>query len=367
MAVDSRVLLVAKVDGFDDKGNIKGTPKPLGFICIKDEIRETAADTIKFFQDEGVTVKVISGDDPRTVSGIAKTVGVANAEKYVDATTLKTDEDIAEAVQNFAVFGRVKPEQKKAFVIALQKFGHTVAMTGDGVNDVLSLKQADCSIAMASGSAAARNVAHLVLLENDFATMTNVVAEGRRSINNLQRSASLFLVKTLLSMSLALIFLFMPWGYPFQPIQMTLISAFTIGVPSFVLALEPNHDRIKGHFLTNVIVRSIPSAVVIVIAILFINIIGYNVFNFDYGQISTMCVLTMSIIGFMLVIRLSIPFTPIRIGLIIVIVGGTILGCVFFGNLFNIAEYTTEMALFHAITCAVGCGLFFVFYKIVDN
>ena len=210
LSKDSRVLLVAKVGGFDDKGNITGKVEPLGFICIKDEIRETAPATIKYFQDEGVTVKVISGDDPRTVSGIAKTVGVANADKYVDATTLKSDKDIEEAVQKYAVFGRVKPEQKKAFVVALQKFGHTVAMTGDGVNDVLSLKQADCSIAMASGSAAARNVAHLVLLENDFATMTNVVAEGRRSINNLQRSASLFLVKTLLSMALAAIFLFMP-------------------------------------------------------------------------------------------------------------------------------------------------------------
>ena len=210
LSKDSRVLLVAKVGGFDDKGNITGKVEPLGFICIKDEVRETAPATIKYFQDEGVTVKVISGDDPRTVSGIAKTVGVANADKYVDATTLKSDKDIEEAVQEYAVFGRVKPEQKKAFVVALQKFGHTVAMTGDGVNDVLSLKQADCSIAMASGSAAARNVAHLVLLENDFATMTNVVAEGRRSINNLQRSASLFLVKTLLSMALAAIFLFMP-------------------------------------------------------------------------------------------------------------------------------------------------------------
>ena len=210
LSKDSRVLLVAKVGGFDDKGNITGKVEPLGFICIKDEVRETAPATIKYFQDEGVTVKVISGDDPRTVSGIAKTVGVANADKYVDATTLKSDKDIEEAVQKYAVFGRVKPEQKKAFVVALQKFGHTVAMTGDGVNDVLSLKQADCSIAMASGSAAARNVAHLVLLENDFATMTNVVAEGRRSINNLQRSASLFLVKTLLSMALAAIFLFMP-------------------------------------------------------------------------------------------------------------------------------------------------------------
>ena len=210
LAADSRVLLVAKVDGFDEKNNIVGIPKALGFICIKDEIRDTAASTIKYFQDEGVTVKVISGDDPRTVSGIAKKVGVAGAENYVDASSLKDKKDIEEAVQKYSVFGRVKPEQKKAFVVALQKFGHTVAMTGDGVNDVLSLKQSDCSIAMASGSAAARNVANLVLLENDFAAMTHVVAEGRRSINNLQRSASLFLVKTLLSMSLALIFLFLP-------------------------------------------------------------------------------------------------------------------------------------------------------------
>lgn len=360
-------MLVAKVEGFDKNGDFIGEPSPLGFVCIKDEIRETAPATIKYFQDEGVTVKVISGDDPRTVSGIAQTVGVANADKFVDATTLKNDKDIEEAVQKYAVFGRVKPEQKKAFVVALQKFGHTVAMTGDGVNDVLSLKQADCSIAMASGSAAARNVAHLVLLENDFATMTNVVAEGRRSINNLQRSASLFLVKTLLSMALATIFLFMPWGYPFQPIQMTLISAFTIGIPSFVLALEPNHDRIKGHFLTNVIVRSIPSAFVIVLSIIAMNFIGYDVLYLDYGQVSTMCVLTMSLIGFMLVIRLSIPFTPIRTGLVVVIVGGTILGCIFFGNLFNIAPFTHEMAGLYAGTCLAGSIAFFIIYALVDK
>lgn len=210
LAANSRVLLVAKVGSFSSNNDIEGIIEPLGFVCIKDEIRSTAADTIKFFTDEGVTVKIISGDDPRTVSGIAKQVGVVGATNYVDATTLKTDEDIQKAVEKYSVFGRVKPEQKKAFVLALQKFGHTVAMTGDGVNDVLSLKSADCSIAMASGSSAARNVANLVLLNNDFASMKHVVSEGRRSINNLQRSASLFLVKTLLSMSLALIFLFLP-------------------------------------------------------------------------------------------------------------------------------------------------------------
>lgn len=367
LAANSRVLLVVKVDDFTDSGEISGSVTPLGFVCVKDEIRSTAKDTIKFFAEEGVTVKVISGDDPLTVSGIAEQVGVVGAQNYVDATTLKTEKDIQEAVQKYSVFGRVKPEQKKAFVVALQKFGHTVAMTGDGVNDVLSLKQADCSIAMASGSAAARNVAHLVLLNNDFASMTKVVGEGRRSINNLQRSASLFLVKTLLSMCLALIFLFLPWGYPFQPIQMTLISAFTIGVPSFVLALEPNHDRIKGHFLTNVIVRSIPSAIVIVLAVIALNVVGYNIMSLNYEQISTMCVLTMSIIGFMLVIKLSIPFTPIRTALIVVIVGGTVLGCAMFGNLFNIAQYTSDMILLHSIVCVTGCVLFFIVYKLVDT
>lgn len=363
----SRVLLIAKVDDFDKNNNIQGNIEPLGFILIKDEVRKTAASTIKFFSDEGVAVKLISGDDPRTVSGIAKEVGVDGADKYIDATELKTEKQIEEAVGKYNVFGRVKPEQKKAFVVALQKQGHTVAMTGDGVNDVLSLKQADCSIAMASGSSASRNVAHLVLLNNDFSAMTKVVAEGRRSINNLQRSASLFLVKTLLSMSLALIFLFLPWGYPFQPIQMTLISAFTIGIPSFVLALEPNHERIKGHFLTNVIVKSIPSAFVIVLAIISLNLIGYNFFTLNYEQISTMCVLTMSFIGLLLVIKLSIPFTFVRFALIIVIIFGTIIGCIFLGDIFNISPYTQEMILLHTSICVMSAVIFFAVYHLVDG
>lgn len=237
LAADARVLLLAQVDGFDEEGDIVGAPKPLGFIAIHDQIRATAAQTVRYFKEQGVDLKVISGDDPRTVSGIAAKVGVPRAEDYVDATTLVTDDDIAAAIERYSVFGRVKPEQKKAFVVALQAKGHIVAMTGDGVNDTLALKQADCSVAMAAGSDAARNVAQLVLVDNDFAAMPKVVAEGRRSINNLQRSASLFLVKTLLSMTLAVVFVFLPWQYPFQPIQMTLISAFTIGLPSFVLAL----------------------------------------------------------------------------------------------------------------------------------
>ena len=270
----------------------------------------SSAETIAYFKDQGVRVLVISGDDPRTVSGIAEKVGVEGADRYVDATTLKTESEVERALTRDSVFGRVKPEQKKQFVIALQKAGHTVAMTGDGVNDTLALKAADCSVAMAAGSDAARNVAQLVLVDNDFASMPKVVAEGRRSINNLQRSASLFLVKTLLSIASALLFIAAPWQYPFQPIQMTLISAFTIGIPSFVLALEPNHERIRGRFLDNVIVKSIPGAVVSVCCILAANIAGYYLMGLDYKQVSTLCVLLTSWVGCNLVVRLSIPFTP---------------------------------------------------------
>ena len=270
----------------------------------------SSAETIAYFKDQGVRVLVISGDDPRTVSGIAEKVGVEGADRYVDATTLKTESEVERALTRDSVFGRVKPEQKKQFVIALQKAGHTVAMTGDGVNDTLALKAADCSVAMAAGSDAARNVAQLVLVDNDFASMPKVVAEGRRSINYLQRSASLFLVKTLLSIASALLFIAAPWQYPFQPIQMTLISAFTIGIPSFVLALEPNHERIRGRFLDNVIVKSIPGAVVSVCCILAANIAGYYLMGLDYKQVPTLCVLLTSWVGCNLVVRLSIPFTP---------------------------------------------------------
>lgn len=268
LAADTRLLLIARVQGFDELGSLQGSPQPLGFVGIRDQIRPTATETIAYFKDQGVRVLVISGDDSHTVSGIAAKVGVEGAERFVDATTLKTESDVERALVCDSVFGRVRPEQKKQFVLALQKAGHTVAMTGDGVNDTLALKAADCSIAMVSGSDAARNVAQLVLVDSDFASMPKVVAEGRRSINNLQRSASLFLVKTLLSIAAALLFIAAPWQYPFQPIQMTLISAFTIGIPSFVLALEPNRERIRGRFLGNVIVRSIPGAVCSVCCIL---------------------------------------------------------------------------------------------------
>lgn len=327
----------------------------------------SSAETIAYFKDQGVRVLVISGDDPRTVSGIAEKVGVEGADRYVDATTLKTESEVERALTCDSVFGRVKPEQKKQFVLALQKAGHTVAMTGDGVNDTLALKAADCSVAMAAGSDAARNVAQLVLVDNDFASMPKVVAEGRRSINSLQRSASLFLVKTLLSIASALLFIAAPWQYPFQPIQMTLISAFTIGIPSFVLALEPNHERIRGRFLDNVIVKSIPGAVVSVCCIFAANIAGYYLMGFDYEQVSTLCVLLTSWVGCNLVARLSMPFTAIRTALLVVVVGGTAGACLLMPGVFCIAPFTLSMWLFYGTVAAVSAVAFHLLYLKLDT
>ncbi len=366
LASEARLLLVARVEGFDVEGDIIGAPVPIGFIGIRDQIRSTAAETIGYFKEQGVRVMVISGDDPRTVSGIAAKVGVEGAENFVDATTLASEADLEAALESASVFGRVKPEQKKAFVTALQKAGHTVAMTGDGVNDTLALKASDCGVAMAAGSDAARNVAHLVLVDNDFASMPKVVAEGRRSINNLQRSASLFLVKTLLSITGAVVFLFAPWQYPFQPIQITLISAFAIGIPSFVLALEPNHDRVKGHFLENVIVRSIPGAATTIIAVMVINAVGYNVLGLDYGQVSTLCTLCMAWIGANLVLRLSLPLTPIRIALLVVVVGGTVGGAAIAPGLFAISPFTFDMTLLYLPCVGFATVLFHLLFWKLD-
>ncbi len=367
LAEKVRVLLVARVGGFNEEGRIEGVPEPLGFVLLEDEIRSTAAQTIQYFIEQGVALKVISGDDPHTVSAIAQRVGVPDADRSIDCSTLDSSEQIAQAIAENSVFGRVRPEQKKAFVLALQEQGHTVAMTGDGVNDVLALKAADCSVAMASGSDAARNVAQLVLVDNDFASMPKVVAEGRRSINNLQRSASLFLVKTLFSMVMAVLFILLPWQYPFMPIQMTLVSAFTIGLPSFVLALEPNHDLVRGHFLKNCVVRSIPGAICVICSVLAVNAVGRLALGLSYEQVSTLCVLLTSLIGIMLVIRLSIPYTPLRAALLVVVVGGTVLGCTAFGWLFNIAPMTEPMWWVFGVAAVVNIIAYQLLYTAFDR
>lgn len=366
LAGEARVLVLAQVDGFNGDA-FTGVAQPLGFVSLFDQIRSSATRTIAFFEEEGVDVKVISGDDPRTVSTIAERVGIKGAEDYVDATTLETDEQIAEAITNHHVFGRVKPEQKKAFVKALQEAGHTVAMTGDGVNDTLALKAADCSVAMAAGSDAARNVSELVLVDNDFAHMPEVVAEGRQSINNLQRSASLFLVKTGFSIIMAVLFVLLPWQYPYQPIQMTLISACTIGIPSFVLALEPNHDRIKGHFFENVIVRSLPGSITVVITVLVVNIVGYLSLGLTYAQVSSVCVMLTAWVGVNLIIRISRPFTPLRVALIIFVSVLCVLGAVLLPDLFSISGFTFDMWVLAIVMGAVAAIGFNWLYNKFDR
>ena len=274
-----RVLALAYSPQPLKDGKVQKNPKLIALILIEDQIRKEAFDTIKFFKDNGVAVKVISGDNPVTVSEVSRRVGIENAEDYISLEGL-SDEEVALAANHYTVFGRVKPNQKKILVQALKKNGHTVAMTGDGVNDILALKEADCSIAMASGCDAVRNVAQLVLLDSNFASMPKVVAEGRRVINNIQQSAVLYLTKTILTMFIAfftmvgLMALTGNPNYPFQPIQMIIIELLPIGLASFFLALEPSHKRVEGHFMTNVIKNALPGALSIAILTLVICLVA---------------------------------------------------------------------------------------------
>jgi cation-transporting ATPase E len=333
-------------------------------VVIKDEIRDNAVETVRFFTEQGVTLKVISGDNCATVSRIAQSVGIQGAENYVDATTLDSDEKIDDAVEKYTVFGRVTPQQKKLFVTAMKKHGHTVAMTGDGVNDVLALKESDCSVAIASGSDAAKNIAQLVLTDDNFGSMPKVVEEGRRSINNLQRSASLFIVKTLYSLTLALCFVFIKLNYPFQPLQLSLISAFTIGLPSFVLALQPNKNRIKGKFIRNVISRAWCASLMVVSNILILALFSYK---YNYAEFSTMAVILTSLVGVMMVIRLSIPINALRAALIVVVVSGLSLGILVFGWVFNIVALSSFSLILLGILASCTIVVYNVIYSISNK
>ncbi|MEG0873092.1 MAG: HAD-IC family P-type ATPase [Clostridia bacterium] len=283
----------------------------MGFIIIQDKIRKEARKTLKYFKEQGVDIKIISGDNPITVSNIAKRAGVENYQNYIDVSTLKTTEDIEKAAIKYKVFGRVLPKQKKELILALKKAGKTVAMTGDGVNDVLALKEADCSIVVASGSDAARSVAQIILLDSNFASMPEVVAEGRRTINNIERSSTLFLAKTIYSTIIAFLFLFITQPYPFIPIQLTLINMVTIGIPSFILALEPNKEKVTGTFLDTVLKRALPSGLTVIINILLIGILS-SFLGLSKEQYSTICVVVTGIIGFILLKHISTPFNWFR-------------------------------------------------------
>lgn len=339
-----RVLLLARAQGpFEDKSLPEGLVS-MGLVLISDKIRKEAPSTLRYFADQGVDLKVISGDNAVTVANIARKAGLEHADRYVDATTLRTDEDIRRAVKDYAVFGRVTPQQKLAFVKALKEDGHTVAMTGDGVNDVLALKEADCSVAMASGSDAARTVSNLVLLDSNFASMPVVVQEGRRSINNLQRSSSLFLVKTIFSALIGVLFIFINYSYPFEPIQQTLISSLTIGVPSFILALEPNNDRVKGKFIFNVIRMCIPAALTMTANIVVLCTLTEPL-GLTSAEASTMAVMTTAMTGFIMLFKVSAPFNTLRGLLFGGLLTAFVLAYLFFGPFFALVSLTLPMLI----------------------
>ena len=359
-----RVLVLAKVADFDKEDEIVGPVEPLALIFIRDRVRPTAAQTLDYFKQQGVRINIISGDAVETVSNIAASVGVPDADKCIDMSTVTTDEELREVARTCRVFGRVSPAQKKQLVVALQDQGHTVAMTGDGVNDVLALHAADCSVAMGTGSDAARSVAQLVLLDDDFASMPPVVAEGRRSINNLQRSGSLFLVKTIFSVVMSLMFIFIvTYNYPFVTIQLTLIDAFTVGIPSFVLALEPNRDLIRGEFLRNVITRAVPGAICVITSVVIAVVFSY-VTGLSQDQFSTLCVILTCVSGVNLVIRLSIPFNYIRVALLVVILAGLLLGIFVFGPVFMLVPLTADMGLLALIAAVFVTVLFNILFNI---
>ncbi len=344
----ARVLVFGTYEGEIDGKALKKPITPLSYILMANPIRKEAPQTFEYFAEQGVEVKVISGDNPLTVSEVAKKAGIKDADQYVDASTLKTDEEMRAAVLNHAVFGRVTPNQKRKFVHILKQEGRTVAMTGDGVNDVLALKDADCSIAMASGSDAAAQASQLVLLDSDFSCMPAVVLEGRRVVNNIQRSASLFLVKNIFSFLLSLFAVVFMITYPLEPSQISLISTFTIGVPAFFLALEPNKNIIKGHFLTNVFLKALPAALTDVLAVGALVVFG-RTFEVNSTDISTAATMLLAIVGFMILYKISAPMNNMRRIVLCGSIAGLLFCSIFMNDLFGITSMSTKCIMLFVV------------------
>lgn len=351
----------------DPDGNLIEQPViPYAFIILENEIRDTAKETFGYFAEQGVDVVVISGDNPVTASKVAIRAGIRNAENYVDATTLKDEADIRNAITRYTVFGRVIPEQKKQIIQAFKEAGKIVAMTGDGVNDVLALKCADCSVAMASGSDAASNAAQVVLLDSDFSKMPEVVLEGRRVVNNIQRSASLFLVKNIFSILTTIFTLIAANLYPLYPTQLSLLGAFTIGTPAFFLALQPNKNLIRGDFLVNVILKALPAGLADFIMLAAITIHG-NIVGMSNEQISTVAIIILLFIGMAALVRICKPLDVLRIAVCVAMAAGIVICVLFFKKLFAIAAITKTMLEMIIIYSLIATALFCVMCKSVGG
>lgn len=354
-----RVLVLAR--GSFTESNVKGNHEVIGLICIQDVLRPGIQKTLAYFYQQDVDIKIISGDDSRTVAAIAGEAGVRG--KAIDMTHVK---DISKAVEAYSIFGRVTPEQKKQMVLALKEKKHTVAMTGDGVNDVMALKEADCSIAMGSGSEATKGVSSLVLLKDQFRALPSILRQGRIVINNIQRSASLFLVKTLFSFGLALITIFMFRAYPFKPIQLSMVSLLGTGLPGFVLTLEPNEERVRGNFLVHVFARALPGALCVIVSVVLCNRFRTTL-GMSNAQFSTICTVIASWNSLCVLYTVCVPMTRLRIRLLGCMFGGFIIGIVFFHNLLYLVGLDIWQTVYLLCNMVVIPDILLIMRKLIDN
>ena len=361
-----RILAFGSYDGVVDGKPLTGTFTPLGFITLTNPIRKQAKKTFQYFDNQGVSVMVISGDNPETASEVAAKAGIKNAEKYIDARKLKNTADIDIAVRKYTVFGRVTPKQKKQIVNSLKKQGHTVAMTGDGVNDILALRDADCSVAFSSGSDAAAQAAQVVLLDSDFAHMPSVVMEGRRVVNNVQRSASLFLVKNIFSLLMSLFAAVLMVTYPLEPSQISLISMFNIGIPAFFLAMESNGNRIEGKFLKNVFLKALPAGLTDALAIAALVVCG-KVFGLPSEDIATAATMLLAIVGFMILFKISVPLNKYRGTVLVCNMIAFVLCAVVLNELFAIKSMSRICVLLFVVFSFAAESLFRILSHIVEN
>lgn len=362
-----RMIAFAKSDRAPDGENLPSDIHLEAFVVMSDQVRENAKETLDFFREEGVAVKVISGDSAATASKVALEAGLEGAEKYIDASTLESYEQIEEAVEKYTVFGRVTPYQKLDIIKALKKNGHVPAMIGDGANDVLALKEADCSIAMQSGSDAARTVAQMVLMDSNFASLPYIVAQGRKSVNNLQRSAALYLTKTAYAFMLAILFIFIPYIYPFENIQVTLIGIVTVGIPSFFLALEPNNNRIRGSFLGYVFKRAVPSGGLIGCAIMAVFLILYLAFGASTAQVRTACTVVAMVCGFVGMYNLCYKMDKWKWLLFLFLAIIAVAASLILPGLLSFVALTRDMWLVIAAASLVYLIIDTLFYRLIIN
>ena len=364
-ALGFRVLLLAKYDGLPEKAPDPQKLTAMALVLLHNPVRKEAPATFSYFREQGVAIKVISGDNPVTASRVAQQAGIEKAQRWVDTSTLETPEDFSRAAEDFTVFGRVTPEKKRFLIRALKEKGHTVAMTGDGVNDVLAMKDAHCAIAMASGAEAANQVSQLVLLNNDFSAMPGIVAEGRRVINNIQRAATLFLVKNIFSLFLALLSPLTGWAYPFAPLHLTLISALTIGTPAFFLAMEPNYERVRGQFLTGVLRRAFPGGLTNIFVILAAQ--WYSAaFGLSPQQTGTLCTAVLAVVGLLVLFEVSKPFGLFRGIVYGAMATGLLLCFTVFAGFFGLAPGKLDTLLLAVTLLLATPTVFFILQRLFD-